>query len=91
MVPLEDLRKKSDTCTYVCRIPFNGDISKCQLNADDFYGTLKYQEWHHYPRPSKVLNIVTSFMKNPAAIKTMHIPPQKKKRPVIQNPLYVYM
>ena len=42
MVPGEGLWKKSDTGTYACRLPFNVDISKCQLNADDLYGILEY-------------------------------------------------
>ena len=42
MVPGEGLWKKSDTGTYAYRLPFNVDISKCQLNADDLYGILEY-------------------------------------------------
>ena len=42
MVPWEDLWKKLDNGTYACRLLFNVDISKCQLNADDLYEILEY-------------------------------------------------
>lgn len=37
---MRGLMEETDTGTYACRLPFNVDISKCQLNADDLYGIL---------------------------------------------------